>query len=97
MEIVAILSGPILQGHVVGDDVAVQMLVDFGPRLRLRVQQEMILEAEQVHVRQDAALGAQEKGVTSLARLQRFHLVGGHRVQQPRAIFAASANLPAAG
>ena len=57
----------------------------------------MILEAQQVYVRQDAALRAQEEGVAALARLERLHLVGGHRMQQPRAIFTGSANLAAAG
>ena len=89
--------GLILQRDVVGDDVAIQMFVNFGPRLGLGVQQEVILEAQQIHVRQDAALGGQEEGVAALARLKRFHLVGGHRMQQPRPIFAARANLAAAG
>src|SRR5579864_8260387 len=73
------------------------MLVDFGPRLGLGVQEEMILEAEQVRIRQDTALSAQEEGVAALARLERFHLVGGHCVQQPRPVFATGANLAAAG
>jgi hypothetical protein len=37
------------------------MFVNLGPRLGLRIQQEMILEAQQVDIRQDAALGIQEE------------------------------------
>ena len=59
-------------GDVVGDDVAIQMFVNLGPRLGLGVQQEMILEAQQVHIRQNAALGVQEEGVTAFAGLERL-------------------------
>ena len=73
------------------------MFVDLGPRLGLGIEQEMILEAQQVHVRQDAALSVQEEGIATFAGLERLHLIGGHGVQQPRAVVPGGANLAAAG
>ena len=59
----------VLQRDVVGDDVAVQMFEQFLARLGLRVEQKMILEAEQIHVAENAALRVQEERVAALARL----------------------------
>jgi len=47
----------VFERHVVGYDVAIQMLEDFRTLLRLRVNQEVIFEAPDHRVGQNASLG----------------------------------------
>ncbi len=73
------------------------MLEDLLACFRLRVQQQVILEAKQVGVAQDAALGIEEKCVTTLARPQVLDLIRSHGVEQAGAVLATDAQSSAAG
>jgi hypothetical protein len=85
----ATVSGrEVLHGDVVGDDEAVQMLAHFPGGLRFGVQQKMIGPAEYIDVGQHAALRREEERIATLARLQLLNMIGGHGVQQARAILA---------
>ena len=85
----------VLERHVVGDDVFVQVAVDQFASFGLGIQQETVIEAEQVDVGQYVALRIQEKGVASHAGLKLLHVVGGHGMQQAGAIRSGRVNAPA--
>ena len=50
------LRGDVLEFHLVGDDVALDVQLDLFAELGLGIDQEMIVEAEEIQVGLDAAL-----------------------------------------
>ena len=74
--------------HVIGDDEPVQMLEDGQASFGLGIEQKMVREAEDNGVGLNTALGVQEESVEPLAWLQALHMIGGHGVEQPCAVFA---------
>ena len=53
--------GYVLQGDIVGNNIAIQVLEDLLACFRLRVQQQVILQTEKIGIAQDAPLGIEEK------------------------------------
>ena len=67
----------------------------FAPGLGLRVEKEMVGPAKQIDVAENTALRAQKVGIAARAGSKLLDVVGGHRMQQARAVFAAGLDLPA--
>ena len=82
------ILGCIFECDIVGDDVAVHVLVQRLAGFRLNIQQKIVRAAQHVRIGQDAALVVQEKCVTTGSRCKLLDVIGGHGVQQPRAILA---------
>ena len=55
----------------------------------LGVEQEVVIEAENVGVGEDASLCVEEEGITALAGLQALNVIGRHGVEQTRTILTA--------
>ena len=53
----------VLQRDIVRDDELVEMFQQFLQRFRFRVEQERILSAQHVHIRQNSSLGCQEERI----------------------------------
>ncbi len=87
----------VCERHIVGDDVAIQMLENRPPRFRIGVEKEVIFETKQDRIGQNASLGVQEKYIDPVARLHLLHMVRGHGVQQARSVFAGYADSAAPG
>jgi hypothetical protein len=86
------LIGHVLEGHIVGNDVVVQMLVDHAAGFGRRVEQEVIRKAQDVSVGKNTSLGIEEEGVDPISGFHLLHMIGGHRVQEARPIFAGDPN-----
>src|ERR1700722_17621958 len=71
----------IRERHIVGDDVAIQMLEDGPPRFRIGIEKEVVLETKQDRVGQNASLGVQEKYIDPIARFHLLHMVRRHGMQ----------------
>ena len=56
----------------------------------------MVLEAQDVRVRQNPALGVKEECITSLTCFQMLDVIGCHGVQQTRAVLASELDFAAA-
>ncbi len=89
--------GCVLERDIVGDNEAVQVLVQRLARLGLHIQQKIIRAAQNIRVRQDAAFIIQEKRIAAGAWRKLLDVIGGHRVQQTRAIFAGKFDFAARG
>ncbi len=83
-----VLIGGVGKLHIVGDDELVEVPVERRSRRCLGVEQNAALETQHVGVRQDAPLRVEEERVATLARLQLLDVIGGHGVQESRAVFA---------
>src|SRR5579862_7121885 len=90
-------TGDIFECNIVGDDVLIHVLEDAVAGLRLRVEQETIRQAKQVHVRQDVALRVQKESVATGTRSQLLDVVGGNGVQQAGAVLAGGVDAAARG
>jgi hypothetical protein len=66
-------------------------------RFRLDIQQQIILAAEHVGVSQNASLRVEEKCIAPFVWLELLDLIGGHGVQQARAVFASDDDFAAGG
>jgi hypothetical protein len=91
------LVGDVFEGHVVGDDVVVQMFVgqrlrDSGPVSRRKWSSKQNTYAS-ARMRPCAL---RKESVDSVARLHLLHVIGGHGVEQARAVFAGHPNPAAA-
>ncbi len=82
----------VFQGHVVGNDVVVQMVIERLAGFRRRVQKKVIFEAKHEGVGQNAPMGVQEEDIDSVAGLHLLHMIGGHGVEEARAILARDSN-----
>ena len=85
----AVCARHVLEFHLVGDDVAADVLVDFFAQAGVGVDQEMVGETEQVQVGLDAALRIEQEGVATVARRHFLDVVAGDGVQQSRAVASA--------
>ncbi len=83
--------------HIVGDDVAIQMLEDGPPRFRIGVEKEVVFETKQDCIGQNTSLGVQEKYIDPVAGFHLFHVVRGHGVQQAASVFTGYADPAASG
>ena len=89
----------VFERDVVGNNsIVIDVLVQFMARLRFRVEQKVIFEAQNVNARrsENASLRIEEERVNAVARLHLLHMIRGHGMQQARAVFAGHANSPAA-
>ena len=75
----------------------IQVLVQLLARLRLDIQQEMIGTAQDVRVGQNSAFVVQEERVAAGAGRKLLDVIGGHRVQQARAVLASQFDFAAGG
>jgi hypothetical protein len=86
-----------LEGDVVGDDVALQVLEATAPGLGLGIEQKVVVAAEQVEVGENAALRVEEKRIAAPARLELKHMIGKHGVEPAGAVLAGGAKAAAGG
>jgi hypothetical protein len=90
-------AGGVVQRHIVGDDVLIDVNAQFLPRLRLGIDEKAVRQAEQVGIGLNFALRVEEEGVAPFARLEPLDMVRADGVQQSGAILARSQNFAAPG
>ncbi len=78
----------VLQGDVIHNDEAFQVLPQALAASGLAVEQDVVLGNENPAVGLDAALRVQKKRIRALARRQIIERIAGDRMQQPDAVFA---------
>ena len=81
--------------HVVGDDEFFEPLRNFPGQARLEVQKQFVRQAENVQVAFHFAPGGDERGVTTGANGQLFHVIRDLSVQESDAVFADQTDPPA--
>ena len=74
--------------HVIGDNVFLQSLHDGWREAGFEVEEQFILQREDVQVALHLALRRDERGVTTLADAEAFHIVGDLAVEEPGAVIA---------
>ena len=78
-----------LELHLVGDDIAVEGLLNFSKKVTVHIDQELVPRCVNFQVGQDLSLHVEQQGVDSLPRLETLHVVRHHSVQETNPIFAA--------
>ncbi len=90
-------GGDVFQFHLVGDDVALDVLLDFLAQLGFGIDQEVIGQAEELDIGLDAPLRAKQESVVAHPRGHLLHFIARNVVQQPRTVAAACDNAAARG
>jgi len=87
----------VFQRHVIGDDVAVEMLEDLVMGFGLGIDEEVIGEAEEVGIGENFSLRVQKETCNGLPLAGEIvHVIGGHGVEQTGRVFTCHPN-PATG